>query len=254
MKNGLKEAQKIFRRITNGSPDRELKFELEVHKKLLSFFQVGNYYYYIFNLIDSDFEFVSPEVESVLGYTAGELNLSIFLESIHPEDVPWFLNFENKVVSFFMNLRTDQLLKYKVRYDYRIKKKDGEYIRLLQQVVTIQYDERTKGVLRTFGVHTDISYLKKEGKPVLSLIGLEGEPSYLDIDVERVFAPTPSLITEREKQVLYLLGNGKQSKSIATALNISRETVDRHRKNMLRKTSATSTAELVAMAIRKGWI
>ncbi|MGZ3999990.1 MAG: helix-turn-helix transcriptional regulator [Mucilaginibacter sp.] len=37
-------------------------------------------------------------------------------------------------------------------------------------------------------------------------------------------------------------------------MNISKETVDRHRKNMLNKTGLNSTGELIAKSIRQGWI
>ena len=214
MEKELKEARKIFNRVTNGSPEKELIFDLDVHKKLLNLFQVGSYYYYIFNLRRSEFDLVSPEIEDVLGYKPDEINLAQMMNSIHPEDLPWFLNFENKIVSFFTALRTDQLLKYKVRYEFRIRKSNGEYIRVLQQVVTIEYDEKSGGLLRTFGIHTDITYLKKEGKPILSLIGMEGEPSYIDVDVDKLFAPSTRFSFRKENvKCLTCLGKGNKVKA-----------------------------------------
>jgi GxxExxY protein len=35
--------------------------------------------------------------------------------------------------------------------------------------------------LRMLNVHSDITYLKHDGKPVLSFISIDGEPSYLDV-------------------------------------------------------------------------
>jgi hypothetical protein len=46
--------------------------------------------------------------------------------------------------------------------------------------VMIEHDEAGK-ILRTLNIHTDITYLKQEGIPVLSFLGMEGEPSYLDV-------------------------------------------------------------------------
>jgi two-component system secretion response regulator SsrB len=82
---------------------------------------------------------------------------------------------------------------------------------------------------------------------------MEGEPSYIDIDVDRIFA-SDAIISPREREVLSLITQGDHSKDIARKLFISPETVDKHRKNMLRKTNVSSTAELVTLAIRKGWI
>jgi DNA-binding CsgD family transcriptional regulator/PAS domain-containing protein len=246
--------RKIVRQLAVGGVDLDLKLDLEIHKKLLSIFHVGSYYYYVFNIKTGEFDFMSPEVEGVLGYTQSEATVSQIMSGIHPEDISWFLNFENKVVEFFSQLRADQVLKYKVSYDYRIRKANGEYIRLLQQVVTIQFDEQSRSLLRTFGVHTDITHLKKEGKPVLSFIGLDGEPSYTNVDVKKIFTPTQSYISKREKQVLQLLIEGKSSRTIADQLYISIETVKKHRRNMLRKTESASTPELAAQAIKNGWL
>jgi DNA-binding CsgD family transcriptional regulator len=250
----LRNFQNLIRELAGKAADRDLELELEIQKKLLTIFQVGDYYYYIFNLKKTCFDFVSEEVKDVLGYDRDVVTVDLLLNSIHPEDAPWFLNFENKVVAFFSTLRADQIPKYKVRYDYRIKKANGEYIRILQQVVTIQYDENSGGLLRTFGVHTDITHLKTEGKQVFSLIGLEGEPSYINLSVDNVFEASPIIISDRERQILQLLIAGMTSKSIATYFSLSEDTIKQHRKNMIRKTGSKSTADLVARAVKKGWV
>ena len=247
------EALKIWEKISVGEKLTEVTLELEIHKKLLSIFQVGDYYYYIFNVKSSQFDFMSKEVEAVLGYKAEDLKLALFLSNIHPDDQAWFLNIENKVKEFFSTLSLEQIPNYKVRYDYRIKKSNGEYIRILQQVITIQYNE-TGGILKTFGVHTDISDLKMEGDPVLSFIGLNGEPSFIDVDIKKVFPVASGFLSVRECEILALLIGGKESKEIAAALFISPATVSTHRKNLLAKTKARNTSEMIVMAITKGWI
>jgi DNA-binding CsgD family transcriptional regulator len=247
------EANKIWQQIAKDGKEDELKFSLEVHKKLLNFFQVGDYYYYIFNVKQSTFELISDEITHLLGYQRDEVDVPFFLSKIHPEDQPWFLNFENKVKDFFSTLSHKQIPNYKVRYDYRIQKKNGEYIRILQQVVTIQFDEN-KGVLRTLGVHTDISHIKQGGLPVLSFIGLNGEPSYIAVNVKKVFSSSTMQLTRREREVLALLIDGKKSDDISKLLFISKLTVDTHRRNLLKKTNTSKTVALISMAVKKGWI
>ena len=56
--------------------------------------------------------------------------------------------------------------------------------------------------------------------------------------------PTPKL-TQREKEILSLIALGLGSKQIADRLIISENTVANHRKNMLCKTGAKSSAELI---------
>ncbi len=230
-----------------------LQFELEIYKKLLTFFQVGDYCYYIFNVPALDLEFTSKEVETLLGYSPIDFNMALLLDSIHPEDRPFFLNFENKAAEFLASLPIELLTRYKVRYDYRIRKKNGQYVRVLHQSTIIDHDENG-GIIRTLSVHTDITHLKPEGKPVLSLIGLDGAPSYINIDVDKKFMASKESLSKREKEVLKHLIEGKLSKDISKLLNISKETVDKHRKNMLAKNNLNNTAELISSAIKKGWL
>lgn len=58
-----------------------------------------------------------------------------------------------------------------------------------------------------------------------------------------------STLTDREHEVLRELVAGKPSKKIAASLGLSPKTVDVHRSNIMRKTCATSIAELVRMHI-----
>lgn len=247
------ETNKLWGRMSGKPSAESLNVQLELYKKLLNIFQVGPYFYFIFNLQTLDFDLVSEQVETVLGYKPSEVTVPFLRDCIHPEDRPWFLTFESKTAEFLSKLPVEKLMKYKTRYDFRFRKKNGDYVRILHQVTVVQHDDNG-GILRTLGVHTDITNLKPEGKPVMSLIGMEGEPSYLDIDVKSPLIETKEMLTSREKDVLRLLIEGKLSKEIGEILYISKQTVDTHRKNMLRKGNLNNTGELIGKAIRHGWI
>jgi DNA-binding CsgD family transcriptional regulator len=57
-----------------------------------------------------------------------------------------------------------------------------------------------------------------------------------------------SSFTFKEKEVLSLISMGLTTKEIAGRLNISHHTVETHRKNLLRKSDAKNSAQLVQMA------
>jgi len=247
------EANNIWRKVTSQSAPDQLHVELDLHKKLLNFFQVGEYYYWVFNLTTFELDIVSNGVLSVLGYTPAEFSLQLLMDITHPDDRPWFLNYENSAAAFLKGLPLEKLTRYKVRYDFRLKSKGGKYVRLLHQSAVIEHDENGQ-LIRTIGVHTDITSLKPEGKPILSFIGLDGEPSYIDVDVEKLFTVSKEPLSKREKQILLLIMDGRSSKEISGMLNISKQTVDTHRNNMLAKNDLRNTGELIAKAIRLGWI
>jgi len=61
-------------------------------------------------------------------------------------------------------------------------------------------------------------------------------------------------LTPRQREVLTLLGEGGSNLEIAERLNISPNTVARHRENIMQKLNLHSRTELVKYAIRKGYI
>jgi two-component system, NarL family, response regulator NreC len=59
------------------------------------------------------------------------------------------------------------------------------------------------------------------------------------------------LLTEREKEILQLLAEGKSNKDIASMLNLSTNTVETHRMRLMQKLNLHSSAEIVLYAVRK---
>jgi two-component system, NarL family, response regulator NreC len=62
------------------------------------------------------------------------------------------------------------------------------------------------------------------------------------------------LLSQREKEVLQLLAEGKSNKEVAQLLNLSPHTIDSHRTNMMQKLGLHNTAEIVLYAVRKNII
>ncbi|MEI6751995.1 MAG: LuxR C-terminal-related transcriptional regulator [Paludibacter sp.] len=248
------QARHIWEDVIRDGKEIKLELELDIHKRLLSIIHVGNFYYYIFDIQNMTLPFVSDSITDILGYTPEEFTPEFFFtQVIHPEDVQYYVNFENKVAEFFNKLTVENIFNYKVQYDFRVRKTSGEYIRVLQQVVTLETTE-TGGVNKSLGIHTDISDIKPEGTPSMSIIGINGEPSYLNIEVEKVFIPTKSLLSEREKEVLFHIIHGKHSNEIAEILGLSKHTILNHRRNILAKAGAKSTADLTVKTIQEGWV
>lgn len=66
-------------------------------------------------------------------------------------------------------------------------------------------------------------------------------------------APRPyDALTDREKQVLKLVAEGKSNKDVASILGISVKTAMTHRENLMEKLDLHSRTELIHFAIREG--
>lgn len=62
------------------------------------------------------------------------------------------------------------------------------------------------------------------------------------------------LLTDREREILHLLAEGRSNKEVATLLDVGVSTIETHRANLMQKLNLHSTAEIVLYAVRKGLI
>ena len=62
------------------------------------------------------------------------------------------------------------------------------------------------------------------------------------------------LLTDREREILQLLAEGRSNKEVASLLDVGLSTVETHRANLMQKLNLHNTAEIVLYAVRKGII
>jgi two-component system, NarL family, response regulator NreC len=84
--------------------------------------------------------------------------------------------------------------------------------------------------------------------PEIAKTMLEDYVRYLQ---QRNLQDSYDLLTDREKEVLQLLAEGKSNKEVAALLNVSIYTVDSHRTHLMQKLNLHNTAEVVLYAVRK---
>lgn len=93
------------------------------------------------------------------------------------------------------------------------------------------------------------------GKPFFSPVIAESLlEDYMRLMKQRRVHDSYELLTEREREVLQLLAEGKSNKEAAAVLNLSPYTIETHRTNLMQKLSLHNTAEIVLYAVRKGII
>jgi len=91
-----------------------------------------------------------------------------------------------------------------------------------------------------------------QGKPFFSpQIAQTLLEDYLRQLQQRGLQDSYDLLTDREKEVLQLLAEGKSNKEVASLLGLSVYTVETHRANLMQRLNLHSTAEIVLYAVRK---
>ena len=68
---------------------------------------------------------------------------------------------------------------------------------------------------------------------------------------QRGLTDSYDLLTDREREVLQLLAEGRSNKEVAALLDVGVSTVETHRANLMQKLNLHSTAEIVLYAVRK---
>ena len=87
--------------------------------------------------------------------------------------------------------------------------------------------------------------------PLISKILLD---EYVRQLQEKGISDRYELLTEREREILQLIAEGKTSREIAELLNLSTSTVDTHRGHIMEKLDLHNPYEVVLYAVRKGLI
>jgi len=180
-------------------------------------------------------------IERLLGYSAEEFDYDKSLEIIHPEDY--------KVAQPILQGTIDYSEKYGVPDDncfyisLRMQKKDGSFISV-QQTSGVCKLHQNKTLKCYYTILQDISYLR-------SNIGVKWYWDNKDLN-ESVYRKmigrsAHHTFTNREVEVFELLKLGLSSEDIAKELQLTVNTVNTHRKNMLKKSGAKSSLEMIQL-------
>jgi len=223
-----------------------------------SIFAAGPCYYYVIDFFDMSISHLSGGFSEAHGINQSSVKtINDILSLIHPDDIDFVSKAEKRAYYFmYERLKPQKFTRYKASYNFRFKTADGSYRLFNHQALILTTDENNN-FIKSLNIHTDISHFAQKNNHKFSLIGLSGEPSYLNIDVdekEQTGRADDSLFSKREIEVIRLIAKGHDSGGIANALCISEQTVKTHRKNVLAKSGCKNASELIAMSMSEGWI
>lgn len=195
-----------------------------------------NSYFFIFDCFENTILFTNLSFETITGYTPDQLNLEFLLKIIHPDDLSYFFECEERFLEFTNKLSFNEHFKYTHSYSYRIKTKDKKYIRIVQECQALEVN--ISGHL----TKTLVNHKKIELTETISIndfkIYDKSQNSYIDSE-------NRYNLTKRELEILDLIKSGLNSQQISDYLNISKNTILTHRKNILNKSNCSSFIELL---------
>ena len=207
--------------------------------------------YFLFNHNTLTYEYISGAFEQIIGYSEEEFkNLKdAYLKFFCEEDLTTYMD---HIFPTFKRLRgehKEDIRKMSHQILGRIRNKNGKIVNTFLEYQILELAPDITPVL-SFGKLTEVGFpqaIKGLGVSVYLTTNSGSELLY-----DEVFPFNPIDISEREKEVLRLIGDGKTAKEIADVLFISVNTVKNHRQNLLKKLNLKSSHELVRYALEQG--
>jgi predicted DNA-binding protein (UPF0251 family) len=198
----------------------------------------GNSYITIFDFTKINFIYFSPAVTSTLGYNPDFLinkGLDYFFSLIHPDDLLRHRVIHQEMLATFSSLSNTEKLKCRYSTDYRVKRIDNQYIRLLDQHNCISIDDKGRPLLDLI-VSTDISAYKTDNRMIFTITKFnEKKKTFTETHHNYLSEFKNGILTKREIEVLDYLNMGLINKEISEKMNISIDTIKTHRKNIKKK-------------------
>ena len=226
---------------------------------------VNRYYWFLVDFVNWINLECGGDIENLTPLKKNEVtgkDHSVFHHITHPEDLARVFAFSKVYINILENFDSDYVKQLRMSLYFRILNVHSEYYWVMVQYPlgmnpSLLMNEEGKLHYGLVFV-TDISHIRHDGNAMMVIFDPQNQKSQLFFCNEEALLKEESVtvpeITNREKQVLRMIAKGFASKEIAYRLNIAIKTVDNHRQNMLKKTNAKSSSELVSTFLRLGVI
>ncbi|WP_242085477.1 response regulator transcription factor [Aestuariivivens sediminis] len=214
------------------------------------FLPYSSTFFCITNTQDLTFQYVSKNAKACLGIDAKKLHskgMRYFWSRIHPEDIDKWLKALNDLMGFTLSeIPISDRNRMNYTWNYRFMNSKDEYVNIIQNTTPLDFDNNMKpiiGLAHYTVLHSKITLPVSASAKFLNAKN-EYETKYYSNFSQKLLMDG---ISNRERDIVRLLVLNYSSKDIADKLNISPNTVDTHRRNILKKLNISSTGELIGL-------
>ena len=245
--NNIKKIYKdIFRSYDKPSLEEHISKIIELDEYL----PYSSTFFCITNTQNLTFEYISKNMSSCLGLDMVLMQtegMRYFWSRMHPDDVEHWLQALNELMNFTLNnISMKDRHKMSYTWNYRIKNSKGFYVNVIQNTTPLEFDHNDKPIIGLAHYTVLDSKINLQVSATAKLLNEnnEYETKYFNNFSQKLLSEG---ISNRERDIVRLLVLNYTSKEIAEKLNISPNTVDTHRRNILKKLHIASTGELIGM-------
>ena len=243
----IKEAYKeIFKSHDNPSLEKHIEKIIELD----AFMPYNSTFFCITNTQNLAFEYISKNLTACLGMDREELKakgMKYLWSKMHPDDLEVWLEALNELMNFTLNeIPVSERNKMSYTWNYRLKNSKDEYVNVIQNTTPLEFDNNNKPIIGLAHYTVLSNHIEMQVCASAKILNdnNEFETVYFNNFSQKLLSDG---ISNRERDIIRLLVLNYSSKEIAKRLNITANTVDTHRRNILKKLKVSSTGEIIGM-------
>lgn len=224
--------------------DREDPWMKDMERKLKN----NKQGFYLSNLLTMQVHFVSESMTDLVGVKPEDFQLSSLLTRVHPEDFHRHSLARSMVIKrgYELLMKRDGISVHST--NTRIRDASDHFTQHLFQVFSFFSESPSKTVYLLL-VLTPLTSFKLEKHGYHNYIGQDRAIfRYPDAGLLKI----GNVFSDREFEIIKLIASGIGSEQIADKLMVSVNTVNTHRRNILKKTKKSTTHELVIELQERG--
>lgn len=226
------------------------KVTLNINDIIDSIICTSDEFFTILNLKEGKLEYLSENFETLLGYSSKNASWEIMFECLYPEDRKVVIEITNRAMEYLARFETEPFRDL-FELKYRLVDAKGNVFWFTDQSTALITD-KYGNVILLFTLYSKIDKFKTPKTITCSYSGPHAGIYKQVIDKFKNLSSQG--LSKRENDIIKALCSGDNSEIIAHKLNISKHTVDTHRRNILSKLSLKNVAELVSFAKEKGLV
>jgi DNA-binding CsgD family transcriptional regulator len=228
---------------------------LQEANPLHTFQELSNTIVFLVDYHSRQYPLITPTIEKVMGHPQGaflEGGLDFMLH--HQHDFALFNQtmFPDET-TFMTQQKIENLAHFRFSKSYRFRSSAGQLNTILQRNTFINTAPQSTPVA-IFGFAWDITDFTEKGKIIHQIERYDAVNQQWELMLSKEYYPdvaAEKLLSKREIEILKWAVEGLSSKQIADKLYLSFNTVNTHRRNMLRKTNCQNSLELLRYAIER---
>lgn len=200
---------------------------------------------------DLSLAFFTDNVEDIIGYPSSffrNKGMEAVLTMLHPDDVPELAKFQKIVFDLLQEISREEMDTFQFSYTVRWVHFKTKEVKWFACNVRPYLIDKNKNVV--FDLHIVVLLANP---PQVS--NFDWSYSYTSENGDKIHvtkrdpSSKNSKLTKKEKMIANMILDGLNSQEIANELNIAKNTVNTHRKNILKKLNAKNTVELMKILL-----